>query len=62
MGALRVLPPDFARHLAPLAGFRNILVNEYLGVNWDEVFLNLQNLEDLNKFAMYVRQWLRQQI
>ncbi len=44
MGALRVLPPDFARHLAFLAGFRNILVYEYLGVNWDEVFMNLQNI------------------
>jgi len=32
MGELGVLPVDFARHLAPLAGFRNILVHEYLEV------------------------------
>ena len=62
LGELGVLPADFARHLAPLAGFRNILVHEYLEVNWDKVFLNLQDVEDLSQFAMHVRQWLRQQI
>lgn len=61
MGNLGVLPADFARHLAPLAGFRNILVHEYLQVDWDEVFLNLQGIENLTNFANYIRQWLRQQ-
>jgi uncharacterized protein YutE (UPF0331/DUF86 family) len=61
MGPLGVLPADFARHLAPLAGFRNILVHEYLQVDWDEVFQNLQRLEDLSTFVSYVRQWLQQQ-
>lgn len=60
MGQLGVLPPDFARYLAPLAGFRNILVHEYLQVDWDEVFQNLQRLEDLSTFVSYVRQWLQQ--
>jgi uncharacterized protein YutE (UPF0331/DUF86 family) len=58
MGELGVLPPDFARHLAPLAGFRNILVHEYLRLDWDEVYRHLQNLEDLQRFAAVVRQWL----
>jgi uncharacterized protein YutE (UPF0331/DUF86 family) len=62
MGALGVLPPEFARHLAPLAGFRNILVHEYLKVNWDEVYRNFQGLEDLITFERYVRQWLQQKI
>jgi uncharacterized protein YutE (UPF0331/DUF86 family) len=61
MGELGVLPPDFAQHLAPLAGFRNILVHEYLQVEWDEVFQHLQNLEDLRLFVTYVSQWLRLQ-
>jgi uncharacterized protein YutE (UPF0331/DUF86 family) len=38
LGELGVLPPDFAAHLAPLAGFRNILVHEYLAVDWQEVY------------------------
>jgi uncharacterized protein YutE (UPF0331/DUF86 family) len=60
MGELGVLPVDFARHLAPLAGFRNILVHEYLELDWNEVFNNLQHLNDLERFAEAVREWMRQ--
>ncbi len=41
LGELDVLPADFAKRLAPLAGFRNILVHEYLVVDWDKVYRNL---------------------
>jgi uncharacterized protein YutE (UPF0331/DUF86 family) len=58
MGELGVLPAGFARHLAPLAGFRNILVHEYLAVDWDEVYRVLHRLEDLERFAKSVRRWL----
>ena len=61
LGELGVLPPDFAAHLAPLAGFRNILVHEYLEVDWQEVYRNLQQIGDLAQFAEMVREWLRQQ-
>jgi len=61
LGELGVLPPDFATHLAPLAGFRNILVHEYLEVDWQEVYRNLQQLGDLARFAELVREWLRRQ-
>ena len=61
LGELGVLPPDFAAHLAPLAGFRNILVHEYLEVDWQEVYRNLQQIDDLAQFAEMVREWLRQQ-
>ncbi len=30
MGELGVPPPEFAANLAPIAGFRNILIHEYL--------------------------------
>ncbi|MBI2954804.1 MAG: DUF86 domain-containing protein [Chloroflexi bacterium] len=58
LGELGVLPSDFARELAPLAGFRNVLVHEYVGIDWDEVYRNLQHLEDIARFAELVRQWL----
>ena len=58
MGELGVLPPDFADQLAPIAGFRNILIHEYLAVDWDEVYDNLTNLDDLYRFAALVRGWL----
>lgn len=46
--------------LAPIAGFRNILVHEYLAVDWDEVYENLQQLGDLHQFAEHIREWLRE--
>jgi uncharacterized protein YutE (UPF0331/DUF86 family) len=62
LGELRVLSPEFAAHLAPLAGFCNILVHEYLQVNWAEVYRNLQQIDDLVKFGQAGRQWLRTNI
>jgi uncharacterized protein YutE (UPF0331/DUF86 family) len=58
MGELGVVPAGFARDLAPLAGFRNILVHEYLAVDWDEVYRMLHRLEGLERFAELVRRWL----
>jgi len=58
MGELGVLPVDFARRLAPIAGFRNILAHEYLSVDWDKVYDHLQNLDDLSRFGALVRKWL----
>ena len=59
MAEVAVLPGEFAARLAPLAGFRNILVCEYLVVDWDEVHRNLGQLEDLERFAELVRLWLQ---
>jgi uncharacterized protein YutE (UPF0331/DUF86 family) len=58
MGELGVLPVDFARRLAPIAGFRNILAHEYLSVDWDRVYAHLRNLDDLVRFDGLVREWL----
>ena len=62
LGELKVLPVEFARNFAPIAGFRNILVHEYLGVNWDEVYKNLQEIDELAQFAEIVRGWLLRRI
>lgn len=59
MSELSVLAPDFARSFAPIAGFRNILVHEYLGLDWDEVFDNLKRLGDLLHFAESIRLWMQ---
>jgi uncharacterized protein YutE (UPF0331/DUF86 family) len=60
VGELGVLPADFARHLAPLARFRNVLVHEYVRVDWDLVYQNLQQIADLERFATLVREWLKE--
>jgi uncharacterized protein YutE (UPF0331/DUF86 family) len=59
MGELGVLPPEFARHMAPLASFRNILVHEYVTIDWELVYGHLQRLDELEQFATLVRVWLR---
>ena len=60
LGELGVVPTEFARHIAPLAGFRNILVHEYLAIDWSHVYDNLQRIDELERFAGYVRNWLAQ--
>lgn len=58
MGELGVLPPVFAHQLAPIAGFRNILIHEYLKVDWDIVYGSLQDLGDLEQFSVLIQRWL----
>lgn len=58
LGEAGVLPLDFAEKMAPIAGFRNILVHEYVDINWNQVYENLQNIPDLHRFAHHIREWL----
>jgi uncharacterized protein YutE (UPF0331/DUF86 family) len=61
LGQAGILPSDFAQKLAPIAGFRNILVHDYLEIDWDEVYSNLQHLGDLETFMQHVKNWMREQ-
>ena len=59
LGKRRVLPEEFARRISPMAGFRNILIHEYLDVDLREVYDSLQNrLDDFRDFAEYVMRFL----
>jgi uncharacterized protein YutE (UPF0331/DUF86 family) len=59
MGELGVLPAEFAHHFAPIAGLRNILVHEYVKIDWSRIHQALQKTEEIQQFADFVRQWLR---
>ncbi len=39
--------------------FSSILVHEYLSVVWDEVYRQLQDLDELVQYAGFVEEWLR---
>ena len=58
LGEARILPIEFAMSIAPLAGFRNVLVHEYLKLDWELVFENLAKMDELAKFYDFIRQWL----
>ena len=52
LGRLGMLPPELARKLRPLAGFRNVLVHGYLKLDLDRVHevLNM-HLDEVREFA-----------
>lgn len=59
LGESGILPLEFAQKLAPIAGFRNVLVHDYLDLNWDEVYKNLHQLQDISKFMNQVKSWMK---
>ena len=58
LGEESILPYDFAQKFAPITGFRNILIHEYLDIDWDEVYKNLQKIDQFYKFMDYIKEWL----
>ena len=49
----KVLPVRLSKRLAPMAGFRNILVHEYLEIDRHRVYRVLKN--DLNDFERFIK-------
>jgi len=62
LGEAGILPFDFAQRMAPIAGFRNILVHDYLEIDWDEVYNNLQKLRHISQFMEHVKDWKQKSI
>lgn len=62
MGQHYIIPYDFAERIAPMAGFRNILVYKYLTVDPAIVYDVLQhNLADFELFIEYIYGFLRRE-
>ncbi|MBU1290539.1 DUF86 domain-containing protein [bacterium] len=45
---------------APVAGLRNILIHEYINIDWEEIYKNLLGIEQFYKFMNYIKKWLLQ--
>lgn len=57
LGTLQVLPPDFARHLAPCAGLRNRIVHEYDDIDAARVYEALQAaVKDIPEYVRDIQQ------
>jgi uncharacterized protein YutE (UPF0331/DUF86 family) len=60
LGKEDVLPREFAERLAPIAGFRNILVHEYLAVDPAKLYDHLTNgRADLREFGRRIVEYLQ---
>ena len=60
LGELGVLPAEFVLRFRGIAGFRNVLVHGYLGVDLPRVHQLLNSgLEDFAKFAQLVEDYIR---
>ena len=53
LGEQKIIPSSFAEKFALVAGFRNILVHEYLEIDLEKVYKHLK--EDLQDFDFYAR-------
>ena len=62
MGEGGPLPYDFSRRIAPMAGFRNIVVHHYLTVDPQRVDDILRNhVDDFDEFMLYIYDYLRRE-
>lgn len=59
LGEEKILPDEFAKEFSAVASFRNILVHEYLDIDYNKVVENLNHLEDFEKFSQAVAKYLR---
>lgn len=59
LGQAGILSLKFARSFAGIAGFRNILVHEYIQIDWHEVYRNLHRLDDFYQFADCIKAWMK---
>ncbi|MFZ5800314.1 MAG: type VII toxin-antitoxin system HepT family RNase toxin [Candidatus Omnitrophota bacterium] len=53
LGENKIIPAAFAKRFAPVAGFRNILVHEYLEIDFKKVYQHLR--KDLSDFNLYAK-------
>jgi len=59
LGQNKILPEEFAKKLAPAAGFRNVLVHMYADIDLGKLYSHLQNdIDDLELFAGYIAKYL----
>lgn len=59
LGKQGILPPEFAKRIRGMAGFRNVLVHGYSTLDVDKLHSVLQNnLDDFTAFANHILRYL----
>lgn len=62
LGRLKVLPPEFARNIAGLAGLRNRIVHEYNTLDEAKVYKAIREAtKDIPKYLSHIEKFIRNQ-
>ena len=62
IGRSRILPYDLAERIAPMASFRNIVVQRYLSIDPEKVADILHNqLGEFDEFSFHIHDYLRRE-
>lgn len=60
LGKKGVIGKGLAKRLKGLGGFRNILVHDYMGIDYEKVYSNLKiNLKDFSDFIKDVQAYIK---
>lgn len=54
LGKNNILPQEFAKKIRSIGGMRNVLVHDYMELNYEKVYEALHNVADLKEFAQYI--------
>lgn len=54
-------PPDLVERLAQLPGFRNVVIHEYMEIDFDRVVEAVNNLEPVKEFVAILRATLAEE-
>ncbi|MCP2520368.1 DUF86 domain-containing protein [Candidatus Aminicenantes bacterium AC-335-B20] len=56
-----VIPKEYGKLFKRIISFRNIIVHEYLYIDFKKVYENLQKIDELGKFALYIENFLERE-
>ncbi len=56
-----VISNEYKKTLKKIISFRNIIVHEYLYIDFKKVYENLQRIDDLGEFAKYIEKFLERE-
>jgi uncharacterized protein YutE (UPF0331/DUF86 family) len=55
----KIIPGSFVHRMVQMTGYRNVLVHEYLVVDRDETYKNINSgVKDISKYTKYIEKFL----
>ena len=62
LGERNIIPPEFAKKIFSMAGFRNLLVHEYIKIDITRIYsVLINNLDDFIAFSKYIKTFIEKE-